>query len=265
MQTENNLRLDNKTVVITGAAGFIGSDAAKSIAMLGADLILIDIDKKKMDTLVKDIKKITPCNIKIFITDINSPSQAKKIFSYLSKDKVVVDVLINATGMVGTTKEKGWNTTFDKQKINAWRKALETNLTSTFFLIQALIKYMKKSKDPTIINISSIYGSSAPDYSIYEGTKIFNPAAYGVSKAGVIYMTKWLATTLAPNIRVNCVSPGGIYRNQDKKFVAKYSKKTPLNRMAKEDDITGCILFLSSSLSKYITGQNIIIDGGWTL
>ena len=117
--------------------------------------------------------------------------------------------------------------------------------------------------NPSIVNISSIYGTYAPDYSIYKDTKINNPAAYSVSKAGLTYLSKWLASSLAPKIRINSISPGGIFRNQDKKFVKKYIEKTLLKRMATEDDIAGCVAFLLSSLSSYITGQDIIVDGGW--
>ncbi len=263
--TENNLRLDNKTIILTGAAGFIGSNSARSLAMVGADLILIDIDRAKLNSLRKEIHNIVPCNIETIVADITSATQRDRIIDHIRKNRICIDVVINTTGMVGTSRESGWNTSFDKQKIGPWRKSLEINLTSIFFLIQSLEKYMQKSSDPSIINISSMYGSAVPDYQIYKDTNINNPAGYSISKAGLIYMTKWLATTLAPKIRVNCVSPGGIYRKQNKKFVSKYIKKTPLKRMATEEDITGCILFLSSSLSKYMTGQNIIVDGGWSL
>ena len=100
---------------------------------------------------------------------------------------------------------------------------------------------------------------------IYKNTNINNPAGYSIAKAGVIYMTKWLASTLAPAIRVNCVSPGGVYRGQQKKFVTQYIKKTLLNRMASEDDIVGPVIFLASNMSSYVTGENILIDGGWTI
>ena len=123
---------------------------------------------------------------------------------------------------------------------------------------------MKKAKDSSIINISSIYGTNAPDQKIYKNTNINNPAAYSVSKAGLTYMTKWLASSLAPNIRVNSISPGGIKRNQSKVFMKQYISKTLLNRMATEEDIVGAIIFLATNMSSYVTGQNIIIDGGFT-
>ena len=122
---------------------------------------------------------------------------------------------------------------------------------------------MKKSKNATIINVSSIYGVYSPDLEIYQGTKLGNSAAYAAAKAGLIQLTKWLSKALAPRIRVNCISPGGIFRDQPKKFVKAYIKKTSIKRMAKEDDLMGVFAFLASDASAYVTGQNIIVDGGW--
>ena len=124
---------------------------------------------------------------------------------------------------------------------------------------------MFKSKNASIINISSIYGVCAPDWDLYKDTEINNPAAYSVSKAGIVHMTKWLASTLGPKIRVNCVSPGGVYRNQSSKFIKKYESKTLLKRMATEKDIVGPVVFLSSPAASYITGINLLVDGGWTI
>ena len=263
MITENNLRLDNKTILVTGASGYIGSSVSRSISMLGADLILVDIDKEKLFNLSNDIKNQNPANIKTINADLSKPKDVSKIFKYITSNKLSINGLVNSIGIVGTSRKKGWNTTFLKQDQESWEKALEINLTSIFFFIQKMEKYMNNATNPSIVNISSMYGTYAPDYSIYEGTKINNPAAYSVSKAGLTYLSKWLATSLAPKIRINSISPGGIYRNQEKKFVNKYIDKTLLKRMATEDDIAGCVVFLLSSLSSYITGQDIVIDGGW--
>ena len=142
------------------------------------------------------------------------PSSIKKIKDYIVKNYGQLDVLVNSIGMVGTNTMKGWNTEFKGQNKETWNKAIDTNLTSIFFLIQSLHELMKKGSDSSIINISSIYGVNAPDNKIYKGTNMNNPAAYSVSKAGLTYMSKWLASALAPEIRVNTISPGGIKRNQ---------------------------------------------------
>ena len=132
-------------------------------------------------------------------------------------------------------------------------------------MAQKLMPLMKSSDNASIINIGSIYAKLAPDYSIYEGTNMHNPAAYGASKAGLIHLTKWLAATLGPEIRVNAISPGGIYRQQDEQFVRRYTHKTVLKRMATEEDIVPAMIFLASDNARYITGQNLVIDGGYSI
>ena len=167
--------------------------------------------------------------------------------------------------MVGNPKIRGWNVPFEKQLMPPWKKAMDINLTSIFFIIQALKTLLEKGSTASIINISSIYGTFVPDFDIYKNTNLNNPAAYSISKAGLSYMTKWLAAAMAPKIRVNTISPGGIYRNHNKNFERKYSNKTLLGRMGKEEDIIGPILFLASDMSSYVTGQNIFVDGGWSI
>ena len=122
---------------------------------------------------------------------------------------------------------------------------------------------LEKSQYASVINIGSIYGLYGPDMSIYEGTGLNNPAAYSASKGGLIQLTRWLSTVLAPKVRVNCISPGGILRNQPEKFVKRYVNKTPLKRMGSESDIVGAVIYLASDLSSWVTGQNLIVDGGW--
>ena len=140
---------------------------------------------------------------------------------------------------------------------------MEVNLTAVFDLCQGVTPLLRASTGPNIINIASIYGHYGPDWSLYKGTTMGNPAAYNASKGGLIQFTRWLATTLAPDVRVNAISPGGIFRNQPEIFVNRYKAKTPLGRMATEDDFRGIIAYLASDLSKYMTGQNLTVDGGW--
>jgi NAD(P)-dependent dehydrogenase (short-subunit alcohol dehydrogenase family) len=122
---------------------------------------------------------------------------------------------------------------------------------------------LKISQGASIINIASIYGMFGPDWRLYKGTELSNPAAYSASKGGLIQFTRWLATSIAPYVRVNSISPGGIFRNQPKAFVRRYEARTPLARMATEDDFRGVVAFLASDMSKYVTGQNLVVDGGW--
>ena len=126
--------------------------------------------------------------------------------------------------------------------------------------IEAMLREHGKG---TIVNIGSIYGVAGPDLRLYEGTKMGNPAAYAASKGGLIQLTRWLSTVLAPDIRVNCISPGGVFRNQPEAFVQRYVARTPLARMGAEEDLKGAIAYFTSDLSAYVTGENIMVDGGW--
>ena len=147
--------------------------------------------------------------------------------------------------------------------METWRRALEVNLTSVFHLCQLFTQVLRESQNGTIINIASIYGEYGPDWSLYEGTPMTNPAAYASSKGGVIQFTRWLATTLGPDIRANVISPGGVARGQPDSFVDRYKSRTPLGRMAREDDFRGAVAYLASDMSAYVTGQVLRVDGGW--
>ena len=260
-----SLDLSKKVAIITGGCGHIGTSIAHKLSQCGSDLILIDLDQDSLIKSKRRIEKKYKNKIEVFAIDLAVTKEREACIKSLKKKFNKIDIMINSIGMVGTDTMEGWNSCFEKQSIDAWNKAIDINLTSIFFLTQGLYKIMNKTKNASIINISSIYGVNAPDWDIYKNTSINNPAAYSISKAGIIYMTKWLASTLAPYIRVNSISPGGVERNQEKIFIKKYNEKTLLNRMATENDISEPVLFLASDMSSYITGQNIIVDGGWTI
>tara|TARA_Y100000748_G_C15500462_1_gene489829 strand:+ start:1131 stop:1961 length:831 start_codon:yes stop_codon:yes gene_type:complete len=263
---DNNTNLKDKISIITGAAGFIGSSIAHKLARNDSNLVLIDLNEKPLSMLKKKILRINKnINIDIFGLDLSAESERKDLIKNIKKKYKKINILVNSIGMVGTDTTDGWNVGYANQSLDAWNKAIDINLTSIFFLIQGLHKIMSKTKNASIINISSIYGVTAPDWNMYKDTDIYNPAAYSVSKSGLINMTKWLASTLAPNIRVNCISPGGVKRNQKKNFIKKYTSKTLLKRMANESDISDPVLFLASDMSLYVTGHNLIVDGGFTI
>ncbi len=259
------LTLKNKFSIVVGGAGHIGQKICKTLLELESNLLIIDNNKIKLKKLSNSLTKKYKSKIHTLHVDLNVDDNIELIVKFIKSNYSHIDVVINAIAMVGTNNIDGWNVPFRNQSKIAWEKAIQTNLTSIFFFIQKISSYFKKTKQTSIINISSIYGSKAPKLDIYKGTDINNPAAYSISKAGINYMTKWLAVNLAPNVRVNTISPGGIYRGQSKKFVKQYSEKTLMNRMGIEDDLVGSIIYLSTDMSSYVTGQNIIIDGGWSI
>lgn len=260
-----NNSLKNKTILLTGAAGHLGKEFSYSLSRYQANLILIDKNKSQLINLQTKLKKNFNIDALIKVTDLEIYSQRVNLIKFLKKKYIKLDIIVNNAAFVGASNLKGWSTKFEKQSIDTWQRAIEVNLTSVFHLSRDLLPLLRKSKKPSIINIGSMHGIIAPEWPLYEGTNMSNPAAYSVSKAGIIHLTKWLASTLAPKVRVNCISPGGISRNQPISFVKKFLSSTPLKRMASESDIVGTLIFLCSDQSEYITGQNIIVDGGKTL
>jgi NAD(P)-dependent dehydrogenase (short-subunit alcohol dehydrogenase family) len=251
------INMKGKKALITGASGYLGREIVSTLYDLGVTLYLTDISIEALSVFNnKRYSKVIkiPCNLSI---ENERKLLIKKIRS--------LDILINNAAYVGTTKLKGWNTKFANQSIKTWQEAMEVNLTAPFHLIRDFYPILKKNNNSSVINISSIYGSIAPDYSIYKNTNIHNIAAYATSKAGINQLTKWSASTLGPKVRVNTISIGGIYRKQNKNFVKKYKSKTFLNRMTTESDVMGGVIFFASDMSKYVTGQNLFIDGGFTV
>lgn len=255
--------LSGRTALITGGAGGLGRVIADSLAELGSNLILVDrIDANLEDLRLKLIEN-WGVRVEALICDLEVPEERSELISKVLSDKAGLNILVNNAAFVGASNLKGWATPFEDQALDTWRRALEVNLTAAFDLCQKLTPVLRIADGASIINIASIYGVYGPDWGLYEGTSMSNPAAYAASKGGLIQFTRWLSTTLAPDIRVNSISPGGIFRNQPEIFVSRYKAKTPLGRLGVEDDFRGAAAYLASDLSRYVTGQNLSVDGGW--
>lgn len=158
----------------------------------------------------------------------------------------------------------GWTSDVVHQSTATWRRALEVNLTAAFTLTRECIPALREGGFGSVVFTGSTYGLVGPDWGVYEGTDMGNSAAYAVSKGGVSQMARWFATTLAPAVRVNTLVPGGVERGQPASFVSRYEARTPMARMAVEEDYKGPIVFLMSDLSRYVTGHDLVVDGGWT-
>jgi NAD(P)-dependent dehydrogenase (short-subunit alcohol dehydrogenase family) len=263
MTTLNELmKLKGRRALITGACGSLGRVMAQTLAELGAELVLLDNDDKALAELASKI--LVDWGVDSIIRNCDLESQVARdglIVDLLQEGHL--DILINNAAFVGTSSLKGWAVPFAEQSIETWRRAIEVNLISAFHLCQGLAPLIRATGKGSIINIGSIYGEFGPDWGLYKGTLMCNPAAYGASKGGLLQLTRWLATTMAPNVRVNAISPGGIIRDQVNEFVERYEARTPLGRMATEDDFKGAVAFLASDMSAYMTGQNLLVDGGW--
>jgi NAD(P)-dependent dehydrogenase (short-subunit alcohol dehydrogenase family) len=255
--------LSGQVALITGGAGHVGRTVAAALAELGCDICLLDLEGSNV---VEEASKISSnWGVKAVPLNVNLESELERseIRAFVEEELGRLDILINNAAFYPAPGLDGWATSFEEQKIEVVRRCIEVNLTSGFHLSQQLIELLRK-ENGRIINIGSIYGVLGPDYSLYTGTEMSNPAAYAMSKGGLVQLTRWLATTLAPEVRVNCLCLGGVARSQPKVFVERYNERTPLRRMATEEDFKGAAAFLASNLSAYVTGQVIMIDGGWT-
>ena len=242
------INLKNKYCLVTGCNGYIGRSICKKLKYFGAKVIETDIKKNSSSSSKNDF----------FISaDLENIKDVNELYEKVKKKFKKLDILINNAGYVAKD-ETNKNIFYNK-------KYIDINLSSTINLTEKFLSLLNKSKSATIVNIASIYGFLAYDKNLYKGTNMITPMAYGISKSGLIHFTKLLAAKLAPKVRVNSISPGGVFRNQPKKFIKKYLKKTPLKRMATEDEVANSVIFLSSNFSNYITGHNLIIDGGYSL
>ena len=242
-------RLENKIIVITGGNGLLGSAIIKRLKIEGAFVINLDINHKTNESL---------SNIACDITIEESINNALNL---------IIQKYSRIDGLVNNAypRTKDWGNKFEEIKLNSWKQNIDWQLNSYFYISQQVAMQMTKQKNGSIINIASIYGVVGPDFSVYDGTNMTMPAGYAAIKGGLINLTRYMASYFGPhNVRVNTVSPGGIFNNQNITFVQNYEKKVPMRRMGTPDDIAPSIEFLLSDESRYITGQNIIVDGGWT-
>ena len=258
------MSMQGRRVLITGATGVLGRVIADTMAELGADLLLVDRPESKFSELCDALARHGKRGIQCLTCDLERQDERDALVSAVKAAGGGLDVLINNAAFVGTSGLQGWALLFEQQSVDTWRRAMEVNLTAVFDLSKQLAAPMRAGGHAVIINVGSIYGLLGPNWGLYEGTAMANPAAYAASKGGLIQLTRWLATTLAPYIRVNSVSPGGIFRSQPEAFVERYEAMTPLGRMATEDDFRGAFAYLASDLSEYVTGQDLVVDGGWT-
>ena len=239
----------DKVIVITGASGLLGKKIVASLKNRDAKVISTDIN---FDNQLDDD----------FILDITDENSIKSVVTDIVKKYGRIDGWVNNA----YPRTKDWGEKLEDIPFESWRKNVDMHLNGYYLCCQVVLEHMKQQQFGSLVNMSSIYGMVALDFSIYEGTTMTMPAAYSAIKGGINNLSRYLASYYGHcNVRVNIVSPGGIFDNQPDAFVNKYNKKVPLKRMGQPHDIMGPIHFLLSDDSSYITGHNLVVDGGLTI
>jgi NAD(P)-dependent dehydrogenase (short-subunit alcohol dehydrogenase family) len=254
--------LSGRRALITGGAGQVALAATQALLELGASVVLLDRDVRALGKRAESLGR--PDGLRIDVCDLENEAKTRRTLrTVLGKDGGL-DILIHCAAYTGAMRRPGAVGSLAKQTAAAMEASLRVNLTAALVLVQELGEPLARSDRGSVILFSSIYGLVGPDLRLYEGTAMSNSAGYNAAKGGIIQLTRYFATTMAPKVRVNAISPGGIWRSQPEAFHRRYKARTPLGRMAVEEDLKGAIAYLASDLSSYVTGHNLAVDGGWT-
>jgi NAD(P)-dependent dehydrogenase (short-subunit alcohol dehydrogenase family) len=263
-----NFDLSGKTAVVTGGAGILGKHFCRGLAESGANVAVVDIHEEAAVDLAADLKQQYGARALGIACDVSSPDSVQHMVSQVISEFGKINILHNNAASKSPNLDSFF-TPFEEYSLEQWQNIMSVNLDGMFLVAQAVGKQMLKQKTGgSIVQTSSIYGVMAPDQRIYEGScylgmPINTPAVYSASKAAVIGLTQYLASYWGDKgIRVNTLSPGGTESGQNDEFSRRYSARVPMNRMARASEMVGALLYLTSDASSYVTGQNIIVDGG---
>lgn len=263
--------LKGKVALVTGGAGLLGAEFCKALGQAGAAVVVVDVNAAAARRISADL---TAQGIRSLAvpTDITDPDAVQVMRDAVLDKFGSLDILVNSAALDPKFDpdhtEFGASGAFEYYPLAAWQQALNVNLTGMFLVCQAAAVSMLARKRGVIINICSMYGLVGPDQRLYQRkgqSPRFKPVYYSVTKAGVLGFTKYLAAYYAgKNIRVNALTPGGVFNGHDETFLQEYAARAVLGRMAEKDEMNGALLFLASDASAYMTGANLVVDGGWT-
>ncbi len=256
------INITGKRILLVGATGVLGRVYASELAKIDNVKLMI-ADTSKTDVL-SYAKKLGVSGVEI---DVSSEASVINCLKYVEKQFGGLDSVINNAAATGEGLMNAGEAfaDFEEYPLDVWKKTVDINLTGVFLVAREAGRLIKASSTcGAMINISSIYGVVGPDHRIYDEQSFKSFPGYSASKSGVIGLTKWLATWWGRDIRVNCVSPGGVFNQHNESFVEAYSNRVPMGRMAEREELVGIVLYLLSNSSSYVTGQNFIIDGGLT-
>jgi 2-deoxy-D-gluconate 3-dehydrogenase len=263
--------LVGQTAVVTGGGGLLGRQFCRTLAEAGARVAVMDISQGSANAVAAELIAEGHQTLALPV-DITDKTAVEKAISDTIKAFGGVDVLVNSAALdpkfdPDQLSQQGANA-FEDYPLEAWRQALDVNLTGMFLVTQAVVTPMLKIGKGVIINLCSMYGLAGPDQRLYEREgqpRQFKPVTYSTTKAGVLGFTRYLAAYYGDKgIRVNALTPGGVFNAHDDEFTQRYAARAILGRMAQPDEMNGALLFLASDASSYMTGANLVVDGGWT-
>ncbi|MFH1185128.1 MAG: SDR family oxidoreductase [Chloroflexota bacterium] len=273
MKIQEKFDLQGRTALVTGGGGLLGTEFCRTLAEAGAAVAVVDVDetacRRASDGVSQAGYRAQP-----FVCDIGDVNSIDETVNRILAEFGRIDILVNSAALdpkfdADALKNGIAPGGFEDYPLDQWNAALRVNLTGTFLMTQACVKPMlNRGGRGCIINICSTYGMNGPDQRLYvkDGKRVgYKPVYYTVTKAGVLGFTKYLAAYYAgTEIRVNALTPGGVFNDHEAYFVRNYSSRTILGRMARVDEMSGALLFLASDASSYMTGANLVVDGGWT-
>ncbi|WP_410770676.1 SDR family oxidoreductase [Fontibacillus sp. BL9] len=261
-------RLTGKVAIVTGSLGILGRNFCSGLAESGASVAVVDLNEREVAKFATELEQKYHSQALGVGCDVSQPDEVAKMVQQVVSHFGKVDILHNNAASKSSDLEQ-FLAPFEEYSLETWREVMSVNLDGFFLVAKEVGKQMiEQGNGGSIIQTASIYGAMAPDHRIYEGSfymgkPISSPAVYSASKGGVIALTKYLATYWAKyGIRVNTLTPGGVESGQNDEFYNKYSARIPLGRMASQHDMVGALLYLASDASSYVTGQNIMVDGG---
>jgi NAD(P)-dependent dehydrogenase (short-subunit alcohol dehydrogenase family) len=265
-------RLDGEVAIVTGGLGRLGSEYARALAGAGASVALFDIADRRSPLVQALIDG--GASVSVHVVDATNRDAVDREVARVAARAGAPTILVNNAGLGSSPADALLETVrFERYPESAWDAMMESHLKSALVVSQSFIAAFRSAKRDagSIINVSSTYGLVSPDQSVYDyrrrdGTEYFKPIGYSVAKAGMLNFTRWLAEYCAPfGVRVNTLVPGGVREHDHApEFIAEYEKRTPLGRMANDDDYNGAVVFLASRASAYMTGAMLVVDGGWT-
>jgi len=265
--------LSGRVGLITGGGGKLGRQFALVLGRAGASVVLADKDERICRKAAKDTSRRLGREIDACVCDVSDVESVKQLFAEIKKRFGRLDFFVSNV----MAKPEGYYRPLETYSLDTWKEIHDINLAGAFLCCREAVELLAESRNGNIVLTSSIYGLVSPDFRVYENCSaiknpyggfeaLTTPAAYSSSKGGLIALAKYLAVFLAPKkIRVNVLTPGGVFDDQEEGFHQEYIKRVPLGRMAVWSDYNGAILFLISDASRYMTGANLVVDGGWTV